>query len=100
MAATKDTRKLELTQTRGVYRRHTTDCKRKECKCPYIVRWKSKSVSHKEFFPTYELARERKNLLGSGKTTRRPLSAKTVAEYYADWIEAYSGRTSRGLSES
>jgi integrase len=95
-----DQRKLEQTQTRGVYRRHTTDCKRRDCKCPYIVRWKSKGVSHKEFFPTYELARERKNLLGSGKTTRRPLSSKTIAEYYPDWIEAYSGRTARGLSES
>ncbi len=100
MATTTDTRKLEKTKTPGVYRRHTNGCTRKRCDCPYVVRWKSQGESHKEFFPTYELARERKNLLGSGKTTRRPLSSKTIGEYFSAWIETYRGRTARGLSES
>lgn len=99
MPTTTDTRKLEKTKTPGVYRRHASGCRGK-CRCPYIVRWKSQGVSHKEFFSTYELARERKGSLASGKTTRRPLSSETIADYYASWIVAYRGRTSRGLSES
>jgi integrase len=98
---TKDKRKLERTGTPGVYRRHANGCKRKgRCHCPYVVVWKQASKQHKQMFGTYELAREHKNKLGSGLTTRRPLSSDTVGAYYETWIESYRGRTKRGLEES
>jgi integrase len=51
-------------------------------------------------FDTYELAREFKHELGAGKTSRRPLSSKTVADYYEGWLPNYRGRTARGLQDS
>jgi integrase len=96
-----DERTLERTNTRGIYRRHTGGCKRNgRWKCPYIVRWKQGGRSRKQMFSTFEVAREFKGGLDSGKTTRRPLSSKTVADYYEGWLPAYRGRTSRGLDDS
>src|SRR5262245_7586683 len=87
-----DSRTLEKTRTPGIYRRHASGCKgRKRCGCPYIVRWKAQGRSHKQYFETYELAREFKGGLDSGKTTRRPLSSETVGDYYGKWLPAYSG---------
>jgi integrase len=92
-----DERKLEKTGTRGVFRRHANTCKRKgRCGCPYVVRWKAHGRSHKQMFPTLELAREFKAGLDSG-AHRAPLSSKRVADYYEAWIERYAGRTTRGL---
>jgi integrase len=51
-------------------------------------------------FSTLELAREFKGEVARGKARRRPLSSKSIADYYASWIVAYRGRTARGLSES
>jgi hypothetical protein len=64
------------------------------------VRWKAQGSSHKQMFATFDLAREFKGGLDSGKTTRRPLSSVSVADYYATWLPNYRGRTARGLQES
>ncbi len=96
-----DTRKLEKTSVPGIYRRHAGGCKGYgRCKCPYVVRWKERGQEHKQMFATFELAREFKANLGSGKGTRRPQSSLTVATYYETWFPAYRGRTSRGLEKS
>lgn len=97
----KDARKLEPTSVPGVYRRHAGSCKRNgRCRCPYVVRWKAQGRSHKQMFATLDLAREFKGGLESGKTTRQPLSSKTVADYYQAWLPHYRGRTSRGFADS
>jgi site-specific recombinase XerC len=96
-----DDRKLQKTGTPGIYRRHAGGCKGNgRCRCPYIVRWKQGGSSHRQFFATFELAREFKGGLDSGKTTRRPLSSDTVGAYYATWLPSFRGRTARGLEES
>jgi integrase len=101
MAAKADNRKLEKTSKQGVYRRHAENCKRNgRCHCPYVVRWKAQGKGHKQMFSTFELAREHKDNIGSGKTSRRPLSSETVCGYYHVWLPNYRGRTSRGLEES
>src|SRR5437588_10468110 len=101
MAAAKDARKLEKTSTRGVYRRHAQGCKSNgRCKCSYVVVWKQGGAQHKQMFATFDLAREFKGGLDSGKTTRRPLSSDTVAEHWGKWFSNYRGRTSRGLADS
>ncbi len=97
-----DDRKLEKVRNNpGVYRRHANGCRSNgRCKCPYVVRWKAGGASHKQMFPTLDLAREFKGKMGSGKGTRRPLSSQTVRDYFPTWLSTYRGRTSRGLEES
>jgi integrase len=96
-----DDRKLERTSAPGVYRRHANECKGNgRCRCPYVVRWKLGGKSHKQMFATFELAREFKGTLDSGRSTRRPLSSTTVADYFDTWLASYRGRTARGLEES
>jgi integrase len=96
-----DKRTLKKTGTPGIYRRHVGACKRNgRCRCPYVVRWKQGGKSHKQLFATFELAREHKGSLDSGKTTRRPLSSATIAAFYETWLPNYRGRTSRGLEDS
>jgi len=96
-----DGRKLEKTSRSGVYRRHASGCKGNgRCKCPYVVVWKQGGSQHKQMFATFDLAREFKNDLGSGNSTRRPLSSETVGGYYEGWIDGYRGRTARGLEEA
>ena len=96
-----DSRKLEPVRNNpGIYRKHANGWKRgKSCGCPYVVRWKAGGRSHKQFFPTLDLARECKDGL-SGKVQRRPLSAKSVAAYWREWFPRYRGRTRRGLTKS
>jgi integrase len=100
MAAT-DKRKLEKTSTAGIYRRHAESCKRNgRCRCSYVVRWKERGKGHNRLFPTFELAREFKGEMASGKTSRKPLSSETVGGYYEGWIDNYRGRTARGVQAS
>src|ERR1700726_3212889 len=99
--AAKDQRKLERTSVPGVFRRHAESCKRNgRCACPYVVIWKQRGEQHKQYFPTFELARARKGGLASGKAPRRPQTAKTIEEYYNEWLPSYRGRTARGLEET
>ncbi|HTA32988.1 MAG TPA: tyrosine-type recombinase/integrase [Solirubrobacteraceae bacterium] len=96
-----DTRKLEKTSTAGIYRRHAASCKRNgRCKCSYVVRWKENSKGHNRLFPTFDLAREFKGEMASGKVSRKPLSSETVGGYYEGWIGGYRGRTVRGVQAS
>lgn len=96
-----DDRKLEKTSVPGIFRRHASGCKRNgRCKCPYVIVWRDRGRQHKQMFASFDLAREHKASLGSGKTTRRPLSSETIAAYYERWLPAYTGRTSRGFEES
>lgn len=102
MAAKKpDNRKLEKTTTAGIYRRHAEGCKRSgRCKCSYVVRWKAQGQGHNRLFPTFDLAREFKGSMSSGKVSRKPASSETVAGYYEGWIENYRGRTVRGVQKA
>jgi integrase len=102
MAAKKqDKRKLEKTTTAGIYRRHADGCKRSgRCHCSYVVRWKAQGQGHNRLFPTFELAREFKGSMSSGKVSRKPASSETVAGYYEGWIENYRGRTVRGVQKA
>jgi hypothetical protein len=85
----------------GIYRKHAESCKRQgRCKCPDVVRWKQGGLLHKQMFAKFELAREFKGELDSGRTNRRPQSSKTVAEHYSSWLPSYRGRTARWLEES
>ncbi len=96
-----DDRKLEKTKHPGIYRRHAGVCRRNgRCSCPYVVRWKAAGASHKQMFPTLDLAREFKGGMDSGKRTRRPLSSQTVRDYFPAWLSGFRGRTSRGLEQS
>lgn len=96
-----DVRKLEKTSVPGVYRRHAAACGRaRRWGCPYVVRWKERGTARKQMFATFELAREFKGGLDSGKGSRRPLSSTTVGDYYEPWLASYRGRTSRGLEET
>jgi integrase len=97
-----DTRNLETVKNNpGIYRRHSDSCTRNgRCACVYVVRWKDRDGrGHKQMFPSLELAREFKRGL-SAKSSRRPLSSKTVGDYFPTWLESYRGRTTRGLEES
>lgn len=101
MAAKSDNRKLERTSSPGIYRRHNVGCPGKRCKCPYVVIWRgANQKQHRQMFPTWELAREHKGTIDSGKTTREPQSRTTVGAYYEEWIDTYAGRTSRGLEST
>jgi integrase len=93
-----DTRKLEKTRYPGIYRRHATDCDRKRCDCPYVVRWKHRGKGHKRMFGTLAEAREFKGHADSGH--RAPPSRLTVEAYYEGWIDTYRGRTRRGLEDT
>lgn len=101
-ARPRDARKLEATKTPGVYRRHAEGCERKRgCTCPYVARWRSGGKDCKQLFPTYEQAREHKRKVsGRGPRPTRARSTKTVAEYWAEWLPEYRGRTARGLTSS
>ncbi len=96
-----DDRKLEKTSLPGVYRRHAGACKRNgRCHCPYVHVWRDRGRQHKQMFPTWELVREHKGEVASGKVSRRPQSSVTIADYYDGWLPRYRGRTSRGLEDA
>jgi integrase len=96
-----DNRKLEKTSTPGIFRRHTSTCKRDgRCRCQYVVRWKERGQARKQTFGRFDDARQFKASLDSGSTTRRPLSSICLGEYYEPWLKRYRGRTARGLEDS
>jgi integrase len=96
-----DERKLEKTSLPGVYRRHAGSCKRNgRCRCPYVHVWRDRGRQHKQMFPTWELVREHKGEVASGKVSRRPRSSVTITDYYDGWLSTYRGRTSRGLEDA
>jgi hypothetical protein len=80
--------KLEKTRYPGIYRRGTR----------YVVIWKHRGKQHKESFRTLSEAREAKGKRDAGE--KRPKSRIRFGEYFAEWIENYAGRTSRGFLET
>src|SRR5688500_17112864 len=81
-------RRLVKTRTPGIYRRGDR----------YVVVWRHKGRQRKEFFPSYEQAREAKG--GRMKGDRRKAARVRVRDYAERWIESYRGRTARGFSET
>lgn len=79
---------LEKTRHPGIYRRGSR----------YVVIWTHRGRQHKETFGTLAEAREAKGRRASGE--RRPTSRVGFEDYFAEWIESYAGRTSRGFSET
>jgi integrase len=79
---------LERTRTPGIYKRGSR----------YVVVWRHRGKQHKEFYRTYEEAREAKAQRQGGD--RRPASKASLGDYFAEWIESYAGRTARGFGET
>jgi integrase len=81
--------KMERTKYPGIYRRGSR----------YVIVWRHRGKQHKESFRTLAEARE-----AQGKRRqageRRAYSRQYFDEYAEYWLDSYSGRTSRGLSES
>ena len=89
--------KLTKTGTPGIYRRHTKGCRGGRCDCSYVVVWRHRGKQETETFRTLAEAREAKGTRDGGDS--RPTSKIVLGDYFEEWIETYSGRTSRGLSE-
>jgi integrase len=63
-----------------------------------VVVWTHRGRQHKESFATLAEAREAKGRRQAGD--KRPASRIGFADYFAEWIESYAGRTARGFSET
>lgn len=79
---------VRRTKTPGIYKRGGS----------YVVVWKHRGKQHKSFHRTYAEAREAKGQRAQ-RGERAPVSRETFEEYARRWIDAYQGRTARGLSE-
>ena len=91
--------KLDKTNTPGIFRRHSQACPRRgRCECSYVVVWRHRGRQHTETYRTLAEAREAKGNRDAGE--RRPVAKVTLEDYFLRWIEAYAGRTARGLTES
>ncbi len=75
------------TSTPGIYMRGGS----------YVVVWRHRGRQHKSFHHTLAEAREAKGNRQSGN--RRPATKASFEEYVRTWLEAYQGRTTRGLDE-
>jgi integrase len=80
--------KLAKTRYPGIYRRGSR----------YVIVWEHRGKQHKESFRTLPEAREAKGKRDAGE--KRPKSRVRFGDYFAEWIENYAGRTSRGFSET
>jgi integrase len=80
--------KLEKTRYSGIYKRGSR----------YVITWEHRGRQHKESFATLAEARERKGARQAGE--RRPVAKVHFGPYFSSWIKGYSGRTSRGFSET
>jgi len=90
--------KLSKTSTPGIFRRHAKDCAGGRCDCSYVVVWRHRGRQHKQTYRTFSEAREGK--AGREAGDRRPTARIRFSDYFEEWIETYSGRTSRGFSET
>ncbi|MEK6327503.1 MAG: site-specific integrase [Actinomycetota bacterium] len=91
--------KLERTNTPGIFRRHAKGCDGEgRCECPYVVVWRHRGRQHTDTYRTLAEAREAKGNRDAGD--RRPVARVGFADYFAEWIESYAGRTARGFSEA
>lgn len=80
--------KLEKTRYPGIYKRGSR----------YVITWEHRGKQHKESFRTLPEARGAKGKRDAGE--KRPKSRIRFGGYFAEWIENYAGRTSRGFSET
>jgi integrase len=80
--------KLEKTRYPGIYKRGSR----------YVIVWEHRGRQHKESFGSLAEAREAKGKRHAGE--KRPRSRVRFGDYFAEWIENYAGRTSRGFSET
>jgi integrase len=80
--------KLQRTRYPGIYKRGSR----------YVITWEHRGKQHKESFRTLPEAREAKGKRDAGE--KRPKSRVRFGDYFAEWIENYAGRTSRGFSET
>ena len=84
--------KLERTKTAGVFRR------RGKAGTVFVVAWSHGGRPQRKTFPTYDEARAFK-----GKTATTPTPAPSRERFAAHalaWVEAYRGRTARGVTET
>lgn len=84
--------KLKKTKTPGVYRRGGS----------YVVRYRHQGQERKRCVRTYDEARDLKATLSTDirRGEYRELHGVTFAEYAAEWLDSYGGRTVGGLRES
>jgi hypothetical protein len=80
--------KLERTKHPGIYRRGSR----------YVVVRMHRGRQHQQAFATLAQAREAKGKRDAGE--RRSVARVGFADYFADWIASYAGRTARGFSET
>jgi integrase len=90
--------KLTPTSTPGIFRRHVKGCDGGRCDCSYVVVWRHRGRQFTETHRSFAEAREAKGQREAGD--RRPTSRVRLADYFAEWIESYAGRTARGFSET
>ncbi len=85
-------RMLERTKTPGVYRRWRS----------YMVTYRHNGKQRKRYARTYAEARDLKATLATDvrRGEHRELRGVTFAEYVADWLDSYAGRTVGGLRQS
>jgi integrase len=77
------------TQYPGIYKRGSR----------YVIVWRYRGVQHKESFRTLAEAREAQGKRRqSGE--KRPYTRQMFEAYARSWLDAYRGRTARGLSET
>jgi len=91
-AAPSGSRKLEKTQTPGIYRRGGR----------YVVVVRADGRQVKRFARTLAEARAIKSSIAAdlARGEYRPATKLTVADYFREWLPGYAGRTSRGLREN
>jgi integrase len=84
--------KLEKTRTPGVYRRGQS----------YVVVYRVRGQQRKRMARTYAEARDLKASLATDvrRGEYRETTMLTFEEYARDWIDSYTGRTTRGFRES
>jgi integrase len=90
--------KLNPTTTPGIYRRHVKSCDGGRCDCSYVTVWRHRGRQFTATHRSFAEAREAKGQREAGD--RRPTSRVRLADYFAEWIESYAGRTARGFSET
>src|SRR4051812_31013182 len=87
-----DRRRLVKTKTPGIYKRGSS----------YVVTYRDPDgVQRKQAFPSISAARAFKASVASEKARGEFVAptTTTLAEYCADWLPRYSGRTTRGIRE-
>lgn len=90
---------LQKTATPGIYRRHSKGCDGKgRCDCAWVIVWRHKGRQYKETCSSFNEAREKKVAHESGEL--QPPSKTKFGDYFPEWIENFSGLTSRGFSET